>query len=270
MKLGNSLLQKNLKNIMLESIIKQHIKNKDNILLMTHLVLGYPSFEKNKQLVEQMSMAEVELIELQIPYSDPISDGPIINEANQTSLQLGTTVEKCFNFITDICKNYPNISFLCMSYCNILFRYGFDAIIERSASLGIEGWIVPDLPPEQASRYISACKINCIDPIFIFTPYNTLERLKIIDRYASGMIYCTLRGGVTGTKTELNENLLQFLKSYRQATDLPLAVGFGIQEKKDLQQLKNKVEIAVIGSKIIDIQRTQDADAVGKFLAGIR
>ncbi len=255
--------------IMLEHQIRVERERKE-ILLMTHLVLGYPSFEENRKAVAQMVDAGVEMIELQIPFSEPTSDGPVILKANDEALKHGTTVAECFRVAENVCTEYPEVMFLFMTYYNILFAFGVEKFVATAKQLGIRGLIVPDIPPEEGETYLQACQKHEIDPIFIFTPTNTLERLQSLARVCKGFVYCVGRRGVTGMKTDFTNELQEHIEMYKSVTDLPIALGFGIRERADIDFLKGKVDIAVIGTQILRIQEEQSVEAVGTFLKGLR
>lgn len=246
------------------------LREKKDILLMTHLVLGFPSFEENEKAVKAMVDAGVELIELQIPFSEPTADGPVILKANSESLEKGTSVSECLSFAEKICKTYPDVSFLYMTYYNIPFVYGEDRFIEEAKRTGLKGFIIPDLPPEEGKQWLSKCHDNQLDNILIYTPTHTKGRLKQLADSASGFVYCVGRRGVTGKKTEFDNSLAGQIEQYRSATGLPLALGFGVQDKQDIDFLVGKVDIAVIGSKLIEIHETSGAEAVGDFLRSLR
>ena len=242
---------------MLKSYINKKLEQKD-ILLMTHIVLGYPSFKDSMNIVEQMVEAGVDLIELQIPFSEPMADGPVILKANQKSIENGSSVKKCFEF-ADIAAKRFDIPFLFMSYANILHKFGMEKFSDQMATMDIKGAIVPDIPPEEGKEYIAAMNKNKLCPIFIYTPQTSNERMEYLDSYAKGFIYCIARKGVTGKETQFSHELEDYLKRCRKATDLPLAVGFGVKNKNDIDYLKGKADIAVIGSETI---RTIDEKGV--------
>lgn len=254
---------------MLEKLIKSQKKEK-GILLMTHLVLGYPSFEANRETVRSMAEAGVELIELQIPFSEPTADGPVILKANSNSLKNDTKVSDCLQFAKEICEAYPDVSFLFMTYYNIIFVYGEDRFLSKSREIGIKGFIVPDLPPEEASTWINGCRDRSLDNILIFTPTHTEKRLKELATSAGGFVYCVGRRGVTGKKTAFDDSLDSQIQAYRKATELPLALGFGVREKADIDYLKGKIDIAVIGSRLIEIQEESGSGSVRDFLLSLR
>lgn len=253
----------------LRSDIQQRLKTKP-ILLMTHLVLGYPSLEVNRQVIQQMAENGVDCIELQIPFSEPMADGPVILKANQDALKAGIKVEDCFAFAAEIIKEFPQVNFLFMTYYNIIFRYGEEKFIKRSAEIGMRGFIVPDLPPEEGQSYLQVSKDNNTAPIMFFTPTSTDERMKEVAGKGDGFIYCVARKGVTGKQTNMDDDLAANLARCRKATDLPLAVGFGISNRQDIAMLEGKADMAIIGTATIKLVDQEGAQAVGPFIASLQ
>jgi tryptophan synthase alpha chain len=252
---------------MLESYLKNRLKEKD-ILLMTHIVLGYPSFEDSFKIIKAMVEGGVDLMELQIPFSEPIADGPVILHANQKALEAGATVQGCLDFAKDITKAF-DIPFLFMTYYNILFKYGVDRFASAMAKGGLKGAIIPDLPPEEGRNYLKVMEANALAPIFIYSPTTPDERMQYIASFAKGFVYCVARRGVTGADTAFSETLGTYLGRCRQATDLPLALGFGVKDKNDIDFLKGKADIAVIGSQTIRLVDKQGVAAVGDFIRSL-
>ena len=253
---------------MLESYLKQRLKEKE-ILLMTHIVLGYPTFEDAFRIIEAMVNAGVDLMELQIPFSEPIADGPIILHANQRALAGGATVQKRMEFARKVAKSF-DIPFLFMSYYNILFKYGVDRFAGEMHNSGIVGAIVPDLPPEEGADYLDAMEKYHLSPIFIFSPTTPEERMAYLNSFGKGFIYCVARKGVTGVATDFSKQLKEYLLRCRRATDLPLALGFGVKEREDVDFLKGKADIAVIGSETIRLVDSAGIGSVGKFINSLR
>jgi tryptophan synthase alpha chain len=252
----------------LENAICEALEKK-NILLMTHLVLGYPSFAVNREVIRQMVGNGVDLIEMQVPFSEPVADGPMILKANQESIARGTRVEDCLEFAAEITNEF-HIPFLFMTYYNILFKYGVNAFINKAYDIDIQGFIIPDLPPEEGQEYLDLVKTRNIAPIQIFAPTSTQERMKLLADNGAGFIYCVARRGVTGKKTDFDQDFSSYIQRCRSATDLPLAVGFGIRSREDVDFLVGKAEIAVIGTETIRLVDERGADAVGPFIAGLR
>ncbi len=253
---------------MLEHYLKEKREQKD-ILLMTHIVLGYPSWEDSLAIVDAMVAAGVDLMELQIPFSEPIADGPVILRANQEALQRGAAVERCLAFGREVARRHP-IPFVYMTYYNILYRYGVARFVDNMADSGLQGAIVPDLPPEEGSGYIEAMAQKAMHPVFIYSPTTSEARMRYLAGFARGFVYCVARKGVTGMDTRFSDDLEQYLGRCRAATDLPLALGFGVKEKADIDFLKGKVDIAVIGTQTIRLVETEGVAAVEDFIRGLR
>ena len=239
------------------------------ILLMTHLVLGYPSLAVNREVIGQMAASGVDCIELQIPFSEPIADGPVILKASQQSLAQGISVEECFRFGQEMAAAFPAVRFLFMTYYNIVFKYGEAAFLQRTRDIGFCGTIIPDLPPEEGQTYLERSKTLGLAPILFFTPTSSDERMRTVAAQGAGFIYCVARRGVTGRQTAFDDTLNQYLARCRRATDLPLAVGFGISTQADVALLTGQADMAVIGTATIKLVDAQGPEAVGPFSAGL-
>lgn len=236
---------------------------------MTHIVLGYPSFEINRQVIRQMVENGVDCIEMQIPFSEPMADGPVILKANQDSLAQGTSVSECLEFGAEMASSY-DIPFLFMTYYNIIFKYGEKPFFMAVRKCGIQGLIVPDLPPEMSPDFFSYAKVLEIAPILIYAPTSTDARMAELNTFADGFIYCVARRGVTGAKSEFGDEFNHYLERCRAATNLPLAVGFGIRDRDDVKAIIGKADMAVIGSQTIQLVDKKGVEAVGPFIAGLR
>jgi len=254
--------------MMLETYVNNQLKKKD-ILLMTHIVLGYPTFEESLSMIEDMVSAGVDLMELQIPFSEPIADGPVILHANQKALVRGATVQKCIEFAHEVTKTF-DIPFLFMSYYNILYKYDVDRFVSAMSQSGIRGAIVPDLPPEEGMDYLKSMETYDLSPIFIFSPTTPDERMKYLSSFGKGFIYCVARKGVTGVDTDFSGELEKYLGRCRKATSLPLALGFGVKKRGDVKYLTGKADIAVVGSQTIHLVDEKGVDHVGDFIKSLK
>jgi tryptophan synthase alpha chain len=214
-----------------------------DILLMTHIVLGYPTFDDNLRIIDAMVAAGVDLMELQIPFSNPIADGLIITRANQQALKDGATVTTCFNLAEKAARTY-NIPFLMMSYSSIALRYGVKRFVTAMSHAGLRGAIIPDLPPEEGRAYLDAMHVHNLAPILIFSPTTPLDRMRAIAASGSGFIYCVARKGVTGETTDFSEELAKYLRRCRK--------------------------IAVIGSQTIRVMEQKGVASVGDFICRLR
>ncbi len=252
----------------LEKYIKEQLVKKD-ILLMTHIVLGYPSLDESFRIIETMIKAGVDIMELQVPFSEPTADGPVIVKANQHAIDNGTTVEACMELAGKAAKAF-DIPFLIMTYYNVPYRFGIDNFSKKMAENNLMGAIIPDLPPEEGAEFLTEMNKKDIAPIMIFSPTTTDERMRYLGSFVKGFIYCAARKGVTGKDTNFSDELLAYLKRCRKATSLPIAVGFGIKQKADVDFLKGKADIAVVGTQSIRVMEESGIDAVGGFIRGLR
>lgn len=244
-------------------------REKKPILLMTHIVLGYPSFEASIQVVDAMVEAGVDLIELQIPFSEPMADGPVILHANQVALHEGATVEKCFEVAALLAKKHPQVPLLFMSYYNIVFKRGLARFAADTQAAGLRGAIIPDVPHEEGEELFRVMAEHELEPVLLFSPNSSDARMREIAKHARGLIYCIARKGVTGSDTDFGA-LDGYLQRCRAATKLPLALGFGVKDAEDVRGLTGKVDIAVVGSQTIKVIDQEGVGAVGAFIGGLR
>lgn len=251
-----------------ENILK--LKKKKEILLVSHAVLAYPSIQLNEESIDEMIKAGVDIIELQIPFSDPQADGPFFTAANQKAIDNGITTKECFDFAERICKKYPEGNFVFMTYFNIPFKYGLEAFIKESSEIGIKGFIIPDLPFEESQAYANLCHKYQLAPIFIVTPNTSAQRIQDISKTGEGFLYCQARTGVTGKHTHFNTDTEKYIQKCKENSSLPLAFGFGIQKKEDVDFLKGKVDIAICCTQAVKVLAKEGAKSMGEFLKQLR
>ena len=216
-------------------------------MIMTHVVCGYPSFEANWKALEIMDSFGVDLVELQFPFSEPSADGPLFVKANQEAINNGVHVEDCFEFMAKVTAKF-SFKVLMMGYYNTVFKTGHRAFLERLKEAGAEGFILPDLPVDEAGELHLIAKELDLSPIVLMTPTNSDARLAQLAKCADGFIYTVARKGVTGTNTSMNDEVSNFIDRCRQFTDLPLAVGFGVSNAGDVRFIGEHADIAVIGT----------------------
>lgn len=228
------------------------IKKEKRLGLMTHVVIGYPSLEITESLVKVMEDSGVDFIELQIPFSDPLADGPTIMRACEKALENGVRVADAFKLADKLSKQVK-IPLLLMAYYNTVFKYGTKKFCQDAKKAGISGLIVPDIPPEEEheEHFIKYCKENGLKNIRVVSPASTVERLRKNAQVADGFVYCTARQGITGIQKGLDPEIAYFLKNVKKYFKIPVAVGFGISNKERIKLIKPFADIAVIGSAII-------------------
>ena len=247
------------------------IKREKRIGLMTHVVVGYPSLSETMSLVKTMTASGVDFLELQIPFSDPLADGPTIMKACEDSLSQGTKVKDAFSIMKEL-SSQVSIPLLFMAYYNTVFRYGVEEFCRDAYAAGASGLIVPDMPidEEEYEQFYKFAEKYFLHAIHVISPASTDERLKKNAAAAHGFVYCTARQGTTGAKKEIDPQLKVYLKKVKNIFSIPVAVGFGISKKEHIASLRNNADIAVIGSALIDVIRTTEkkerVKAVKRFI----
>ena len=249
----------------LNQYLAERKKQKD-VMLMTHVVCGYPSFEDNWKELEVMQQFDVDLVELQFPFSEPSADGPLFVKANQEAIENGVHVDDCFEFMQKVTAEFP-FKVVMMGYYNTVFKTGHKEFLTRLKQAGGDAFILPDLPLEEAQELHDIAKELDLAPIVLMTPTNTDDRLAKLAKAADGFIYTVARKGVTGSHTSMNDEVKGFIDRCREITDLPLAVGFGVSEKADIEFIGEHAEIAVIGTAALKAWEAGREDGLTEFFS---
>jgi tryptophan synthase alpha chain len=236
--------------VRLTAYLRNRLKER-RILLMTHLIAGYPSLEANWRMLEIMAEAGVDLVELQMPFSEPVADGPTFAGANQKALEKGLKQEQYFGLMR---RATGKFAFPClfMGYYNAAFRLGHAGFCARLKESGAAGFILPDLPVEEYGDLFALSEEHGLCPVLLMAPTNKQDRLQKIGRQARGLVYGVARRGVTGRKTDVDREVYAFIDRCRKATDLPLGIGFGLRSGEDVRQLQGRAEIAIVGSVLLE------------------
>lgn len=234
--------------------------------LMTHVVVGYPTIEDTLRLVETLVSGGSDFIELQIPFSDPVADGPIIMQACEVALENGATTKIAFELAGKVVKKM-DIPLLFMCYYNTLFRYGVEKFCQESAEIGISGLIVPDIPldEEKEEHFIKYTLKYNLYPIRVISPASTHERLIKNAEVAKGFVYYVSHFGITGSKLNIDKELEQYIRRVKRYFKIPIALGFGISKPTDVRKLSGKVDIAVVGSALIKLVNKKNMDSKGRI-----
>lgn len=230
------------------------IKAHKKIGLMTHVVVGFPNLEATVTLVESMAKAGVDFIELQIPFSDPLADGPTIMRANDISLSQGTSIQDCFDVMKKLSARI-DIPLLFMGYYQSVFHVGVEEFCRKAKAAGAQGLIIPDMPVDEEGNehFIQACEKHKLNHIRLLSPNSTVERIKLNAKVQNGFVYCTSRSGTTGANHELDTSIVQYIKTVKKYFHIPIAVGFGISKPEHVKALIGQADIAVVGSAIIEV-----------------
>jgi tryptophan synthase alpha chain len=224
---------------------------------------GDPCIEKSEEFILEMIRAGADLVEIGIPFSDPIAEGPVIQAANIRALSAGATVEKLFRLVESLRKKTP-VPLVFLSYLNPVFHYGYDAFFGRCADVGLDGIIIPDLPFEEQGEVRKAASGRGVDLISLIAPTSEARMTKIAAE-ASGFIYLVSSMGVTGVRSEIKTDLAAMTAAVKSVTDVPVAVGFGIHTPVQAAGIARIADGVIVGSAIVRIA-AEHGEAAGPFI----
>lgn len=220
--------------------------------LIAYLTAGDPTPADTPALVEALESSGADLIELGVPFSDPIADGPVIQRGAGRALAAGTTVPKVLEMACAI-RRSSEIPLLLFSYLNPLLHYGFDRLATDALAAGIDGVLLTDLSVEEAEPHVEILRRAGLDTVFLAAPTSTPERLDLVARYSTGFVYLVSRAGVTGEQTSLSGSIQLLVNAMRARTRLPLAVGFGISNPEQAAEVARCADAVVIGSAFVHV-----------------
>lgn len=234
--------------------------------IVAYLTVGYPDIDSTLSLVPALAAGGADMVELGVPFSDPLADGATIQRASHHALGQGVTLAVCLDVVSRLRQAGLTIPLLLMGYYNPILAYGVEGFARTAADAGADGFIVVDLPPEEAPPVQAACAGRGLDLIYLLAPTSSEQRIALVAAQASGFVYCVSLAGVTGARRDLSPELAEFLARVRRHTSLPLAVGFGISQAEHVQAVARLgADAAVIGSAIIDlIDRTPPGERAEK------
>lgn len=247
-------------------IVKKNAEPK-KIKLMTHVVVGYPSLDETFALIMEMVHCGVDCIELQIPFSDPVADGPTILKASQKALENGIHTKNAFELVARARTAGVEIPLLCMTYANIVLAQGIENFVEQATLAGFDGFIIPDLPldTEEGKLFFESCQKYGSEMIPLFAPTMHQNRYELLSKYSQNLVYAVSRTGITGVEG-VSQDLDSYLATIKQHTNAHIALGFGIQSFEQIEALIGKVEYAVMGSHILRIFEQKGISGVSHFL----
>jgi tryptophan synthase alpha chain len=218
---------------------------------MPYHPMGYPSRAATLEIIQALADVGADLFEIGIPHSDPLADGPTIQTATYAALTQGTTVVDCLAMCRELRAAGVTQPFCAMTYYNPLYAYGVERFVADAVAAGVDGLIVPDLPPEEAEELIAACRAAGVATIFFIAPTSTDDRLRFVAQHATGFIYLVSVTGITGARRELPPDLAAFISRVRRYTDLPLAVGFGIGDGEQAAAVAALADGVIVGSALV-------------------
>ena len=244
-------------------------------ILSIYLPAGFPQPEATVPLMQAIAGAGADVIELGVPFSDPLADGPTIQAASQRALQAGMTLKKTLERLRAFKQQHNGVPVLLMGYANPFMRFGWDALFREARAAGADGFIVPDLPPEESADLQRRAAELDLDWIHLVSPNTPVHRIEQIDRQSSGFVYAVSVTGVTGVRDRLPDSTRQFLQRLREQTTKPVLVGFGVSGPEMARQLARYCDGVIVGSAVIrEIEAAAHLDEairrVRQFVAAIR
>jgi len=229
-----------------------------------YITAGDPDLETTEQLLVELSQAGATVIELGVPFSDPMADGPVIQRASERALRHGVTLRDILGVVASVRRRIETPIIL-FSYFNPLLQFGLKKLAEEAKAVGVDGVLVTDLSPEESGEFERELRANDLDMIFLIAPTSTDERLKLVAEHARGFIYAVSRAGVTGVQTSVSAEAEKLVNRMRRFSPLPIAVGFGISNVKQVKDVQRYADAVVIGSAIVsEIERLQGATSLAR------
>ncbi|MGN0302556.1 MAG: tryptophan synthase subunit alpha [Anaerotardibacter sp.] len=248
--------------------IKAAFKKGNGKAFIPFVTCGDPDLETTKEIIKALDKAGANLIELGIPFSDPTAEGPVIQGANLRALEGGVDTDKIMDMVAEI-RSEVSAPLLFMTYGNIVFHYGVERFAKRAAKIGIDGLILPDTPYEEKEEFSPIMAENDIAYISLIAPTSE-DRIGMIAKEAQGFVYCVSSLGVTGTRSEITTDIGAMVELVRQATDIPVAVGFGISSPETAAAMAQVSDGAIVGSAIVKIIAEKGTDCVDEVAKAVK
>jgi tryptophan synthase alpha chain len=248
------------------------LREQRRLALIAYLTAGYPRLDLTPDLVEAATQSGADAIELGIPFSDPLADGRTIQAASQVALKGGMTVARALE-AARASRTKTDVPLLFMTYLNPILAFGLERFCRQAADAGIDGLIVPDLPPAESADLRRAADASQIDLVFFVAPTSSEAGIDAACKAATGFIYCIAVTGVTGARAELDPAVLPLIETVRKQTSLPIVVGFGISRIEHLRAMEGKADGVIVASALLDAIARAPEDPAGQvrqFLSGLR
>lgn len=236
--------------------------------LIAYLTAGDPSLEHTPSLIAALERGGADLIELGVPFSDPVADGPVIQRASERALRAGATLRRILEVARAV-RSRSEIPILLFTYLNPALRYGWERLAADAAAAGIDGCLLTDLSVEEAGQYVERMHRHNLDTVFLAAPTSTQERLRLVAGYSTGFVYLVSRAGVTGERSSVSEAVGPLVESMRSITSLPLAVGFGISRPEHAAAVGALADGVVVGSAFVRLIEESAGDALERRLEGL-
>jgi tryptophan synthase alpha chain len=252
------------------SNIAQAFKVPGRAALIGYVTVGYPSTDATIKAVTVLEEAGCDIVELGIPFSDPLADGVTIQRASHQALESGVTPAVCIKIAAQI-RSRVKVPLLFMTYYNPVLRFGLKSFCQASAKAGIDGLIVPDLPPEEGQLLEDACSAKGLDLVYLLAPNSTQERIVLVAKHSRGFIYLVSLTGVTGVRESLSTDLSGFVVTVRYHARQPICIGFGVSTPEQARQFASLADGVIVGSRLIQLmEKDTSLKSLRDFVASLR
>ncbi len=242
----------------------KELKKQGKKAFIAFITAGDPDFATSKALVLELEKRGADIIELGVPFSDPLAEGPVIQKSSQRALQKGTSPAKILNLVREL-RQDTEIPIILMGYYNPIFKFGEREFVERASQVGVDGLIIVDLPPEEAHCLLKEAKRNNLILILLLTPVSSEDRIKLVCQKSQGFIYCVAYTGITGDKRGEDKNLKNLVAKVHSLTSTPVGIGFGISSPSEARTTASLAEAVIVGSAIVKkMEKRQENEALVK------
>ena len=244
------------------------LRKKGQKAFIPYIMTGHPTLQRTGELIRLLEAAGADIIELGVPFSDPLADGPTIQKAAQAALQQGVTLSSVIAFVADLRKT-TQVPLILMTYYNPIFKYGEERFARDASAAGVDGIIVPDLPPDEAGNLIAFCRKAGIDTIFLLAPTSTEERIKKVAQASRGFIYYVSITGITGANLSMDASIGSHIAHIKENCSTPVAVGFGISSPDEAATVSQFADGVIVGSAIVRQVENPDEE-ISRYLLSLR
>lgn len=251
----------------------EYLKKKRQKALIPFITAGDPNIELTYELVLELEQSGADIVELGVPFSDPLADGPVIQAASERALKSGTSLSKVLDLVK-LLRNTTQIPIALLSYYNPIYKYGICQFVKDANFVGVDGVIIPDLPPEEAEELKKEADAKNLATIFLLAPTSTTKRIRLISRASTGFIYYVSLTGITGMRDKLEPTIKKAIRQVRLITNKPVGIGFGISTKEHVHQVTSIADAAIVGSAIVNLIAKHEkdpklVDIIGDFVANL-
>jgi tryptophan synthase alpha chain len=228
------------------------LRNEGRTGLVTYVTAGDPDLERSREILVRLDRAGADILEVGVPFSDPLADGPVIQRATERALAAGATLVKVLGIVSDV-RSLVKAPIVIFSYANPILRMGLEEFVSRARQAGVDGVLTLDVPPEESEQFRQALSRARIDTIFLLSPTTSAERIRRAAALGTGFLYGISRLGVTGARAEVADSARDLAERVRQETGMPLALGFGLSRPEHVRAVAQFADAAVVGSALVSV-----------------